>query len=119
MKHDAETVERVAKAINGPRDATHIGEEKLIEMQDYRWKNQTDKAERHIRRIEACAALSAMPPQEVSVQDAALLKARSDAINEFAANYGMKASEHVAALPNDVKRFRAIAALRALSEGKA
>lgn len=46
-----------------------------------------------------------------AVIEEALMQARSDAINEFAANHGMPASEHVAALPDDVKLFRAKAAL--------
>ena len=59
---DVDTVERVAKAINGPRDAAHIGTEKLHELQDYKWINQTTPQERIERLSAARAAIAALPP---------------------------------------------------------
>jgi len=58
---DEQTVERVAKAINGPHDATYIGAEKLRELQDYRWNHKTHKSEKASALNQARAALSAMP----------------------------------------------------------
>lgn len=59
---DKHTVLRVAKAINGPRDAAHIGVEKLHELQDYRWDNQTTPRKQFDRLFAARAALAALPP---------------------------------------------------------
>ena len=58
---DEQTVERVAKAINGPHDATHIGAEKLRELQDYRWEHKTHKSEKASTLNAARAAIAAMP----------------------------------------------------------
>lgn len=59
--HDADTVERVAKALNGPQDPTHIGSEKLRQLQDYKWINQTSKHTKAELLNDARAALSALP----------------------------------------------------------
>ncbi|MBM1556703.1 hypothetical protein JQV19_08585 [Sulfitobacter mediterraneus] len=59
---DTDTVERVAKAINGPRDAAHIGTLRLHELQDYKWVNQTTPQERVERLSAARAAIAALPP---------------------------------------------------------
>ena len=60
-EQDTQTVERVAKAINGPHDSSHIGIEELHKMQEYRWKRQTTKPERERCLNQARAAISAMP----------------------------------------------------------
>ena len=60
-EQDTQTVERVAKTINGPHDSSHIGIEELHKMQEYRWKRQTTNAERAQCLNQARAAISAMP----------------------------------------------------------
>lgn len=57
---EQERVERVAKAINGPHDATHIGAEKLRELQQHRWDNQTTKLDKGVAISAARASISAM-----------------------------------------------------------
>ncbi|AGG91204.1 MULTISPECIES: hypothetical protein [unclassified Sulfitobacter] len=66
MTPDEQTVERVAKAINGPHDATHIGAEKLRGLQQHRWDNQTTKLEKGVAISAARAAIAALTqtPQE-------------------------------------------------------
>lgn len=58
---EQDQVERVAKAINGPHDATHIGEEKLRELQDHKWEKQTTK-DRDSCLNQARADIAAMQP---------------------------------------------------------
>ena len=58
---DTQTVERVAKAINGPHDSSIIGIEELHKLQEYRWKRQTTKPERERCLNQARAAIAAMP----------------------------------------------------------
>jgi len=58
-------------------------------------------------RILSDAAALAAQSAEISVLRFAQRQARSDAICEFSRNAGMKGSDIVAALPADVKRFRA------------
>jgi len=66
-----EQVERVAKAINGPHDATHIGEEKLRELQDHKWDRQTTKQDRACCLNKARAAIAAMQKDAAECGDSA------------------------------------------------
>ncbi len=75
MTHDAETVERVAKAI------------KNADASFFSW-DQTTPVEREIYRNTARAALSALPPQEVGVQEAAKVA------DERADHYAAKADTY-------------------------
>lgn len=65
-EHSADTVERVAKAINGPRDAEYIGREKLHRLQDHKWENQTTPQERVEKISAARAALSALTVEDAT-----------------------------------------------------
>ena len=66
QEHDAETVEAVAMALNGPQDSIHIGIEKLRQLQEHKWNRQTSKHTKAELRCDARAAISAMPPREVT-----------------------------------------------------
>jgi uncharacterized protein YcaQ len=68
-------------------------------------KVAAERDEWHAECLKQNADLFAMIDR-VAELEAALAASRSDAINEFAANAGMKGSDHVAALPDDVRKFR-------------
>lgn len=66
-EHREDIVKRVAKALNGPNDPTHIGHDKLRELQDYKWENQTTRRQRKELLSDARVAAAAIDMTRVPV----------------------------------------------------
>jgi hypothetical protein len=81
-KFSDEMIEDLAKVINGPHDATHIGVDELKELQQVRWDRQTTKIDKAMCRNQARAVLEHLEvPAAMAVKEpnvAKLLRAAKD-----------------------------------------
>jgi hypothetical protein len=79
-----EMIEDLAKVINGPHDDSHIGPEKLKELQQVRWDRQTTKIDKAMCRNQARAVLEHLEvPSSMAVKEpnvAKLLRASKDLV---------------------------------------